>query len=253
MTIEECQVETMNELSIDMQKDVNEAIQEIKEQIVVLQAQETLINSFDFSKPVDEDAWHQICETPLRSSNLLAQLVKNIFPLAENILVHCNYVYFDMMGFKVQIPTSRCKGINVDVSWYERDNGEPTIVYSEVIQNLIDYFDAVDNNKGWYECARNRLTYGKYCKKWILFIVWWFKYRWKDPRRKLFEEAKKKEEEDFKERVEKYHSKRKAIKNKAEILLNELLPLLDKFSTHHSNYNDQWCYTIEQIRKFENL
>lgn len=231
----------------------NDAIREINEQISELQAQVNLINSFDFSKPVDEDTWHQLCETPLRYSDLLAKLVKNIFPLAENILVHCNYVYFDMMGFKVQIPTSRRQGINVDVSWYEKDNGEPTTVYSEAVQNMIDYFDAVDNKKGWYERARNRLTYGKCFKKWVLFIVWWFKYRWKDPNRKQFEEAKRKQEKYFKERVEKYRSKRKVIKDKTEILLNELLPLLDEFSTHHYKYNDQGRYTIEQIRKFENL
>ena len=61
-----------------MEKDVLEAISRIDEEIKDLQSQKELIEAFDFSKPVDEDTWHKICETPLRSSNLLTVLVKNI-------------------------------------------------------------------------------------------------------------------------------------------------------------------------------
>ena len=233
--------------------DVSDVIKELNKTIDETQNKIAIVKSIDFTKPVTEDQWHLICETPLRNSNLLAVLVKNTFPLAENILVNCNYVYFDMLGFKVQIPTSRLRGINVDTSWYEKDRGEPTIQYSSSIQSMIEYFDAVDNKKGWYECAKHRLTYGKTCKKWLLFIVWWFKYRWKDPKREQFEEVKSKQEQEYKERVENYRSNRKDIKNKTEMFLNELLPLLDEFSTQHYNYNDKGNYSIEKIREFENL
>lgn len=234
--------------------DISKAIEELNRTIDKTQEQITLVKSIDFSKPVTENQWHMICETPLRYSDSLAILVKNTFPLAENILVHCNYVYFDMLGFKVQIPTSRCQGINVDTSWYRKDNGEPTKIYSNTIEDMIKYFNAVDNKLGWYECAKHRLTYGKTCKKWVLFIVWWFKYRWKDPKRKQFEEVKSQQEQEYKERVENYRSQRKDIKNKTETLLNELLPLLNEFSTYHYNYNSSGgCYSIEQIKNFENL
>lgn len=229
------------------------ALGQLNEQISELQNQAKLIGSIDFSKPVDEDTWHKICETPLRNSNLLAVLVKNIFPLAENITVHCNYVYFDMLGFKVQIPTSRRRGINVDTSWYEKDWGEPTLVYSEPIRKMIEYFDAVDNKKGWYECARRRLIYGDHCSRWVLFVAWWFKYKWKDPKRKLFEETKKQQEKSYMERVERYRYRRKNILKKTEKLFNELLPILDKFSTKHYKYNDGWGCSIEDIRKNEEL
>lgn len=234
--------------------DVSDAIKELNREIDETQNKIAIVKSIDFSKPVTEKQWHTICETPLRSSDLLAVLVKNTFPLAENILVHCNYVYFDMLGFKVQIPTSRCHGINIDTSWYEKDSGEPTLQYSSAIRNMIEYFDAVDNKKGWYECAKHRLTYGKTCKKWWLFIIWWFRYRWKDPKRKQFEEVKSQQEQAHKERVERYRSKRKDLKNKTETLLNQLLPLLDEFSTQHYDYNSRGgCYSIEQIREFEKL
>lgn len=233
--------------------DVSEAVIELNNELEDIQRKIALVKSIDFTKPVTEKQWHTICETPLRSSDLLAVLVKNTFPLAENILVHCNYVYFDMLGFKVQIPTSLHRGINVDTSWYEKDYGEPTEIYSEPIESLIKYFDAVDNKKGWYECAKHRVTYGETCKKWWLFITWWFKYRWKDPKRKLFEEVKSQQEEAYKERVERYHSKRKKIRNKTEKLLNELLPLIDGFSKDHNKYEGQGGYSIAEIKEFENL
>lgn len=246
--------DTVNLEFVNNIKEVSEAIEELNLEIASANEKISLIESIDISKPVTEEQWHNICETPLRYSNLLAVLVKNTFPLAENILVHCNYVYFDMLGFKVQIPTSRCQGINVDTSWYRKDNGEPTKIYSDTIEDMIKYFNAVDNKLGWYECAKHRLTYGKTCKKWFLFIVWWFKYRWKDPKRKQFEEVKSQQEQAYKERVKNYRSHRKDIKNKTETLLNELLPLLNEFSTQHYNYNSAGgCYSIEQIKEFENL
>lgn len=239
---------------VDIIKEVSEAIEELESEIASANEKISLIESIDISKPVTESQWHTICETPLRNSNLLAVLVKNTFPLAENILVHYNYVYFDMLGFEVQIPTSRRHGINVNTSWYCKDNGEPTKIYSDVIEDMIKYFNAVDNKLGWYECAKHRLRYGKTCKKCFLFIVWWFKYRWKDPKRKQFEEVKSQQEQAYKERVENYRSHRKDIRNKTETLLNELLPLLNEFSTQHYGYNDVGgCYSIEQIKEFENL
>ncbi len=233
--------------------DISDAIAKLEKTIEDANNQISFIKSIDFSKPVTENQWHLICETPLRNSELLAVLVKNTFPLAENIKVHCNYVYFNMLGFKVQIPTSRSHGINVDTTWYRKDDGEPTKIYSETIEDMIKYFNAVDNKLGWYECAKHRLRYGKTCKKWWLFIVWWFKYRWKDPKRKQFEEVKSQQEQQYRERVEKYRSQRQEIKNKTEKLVNELLPVLDEFSKDHYMFNNDYGFSIARIREYENL
>lgn len=237
-----------------MNSDILDAIQDLEEQINETQKQIDFIKSIDFTKPVTESQWHKICETPLRYSNLLATLVKNTFPLAENILVHCNYVYFDLLGFKVQIPTSYCQGINVDTSWYHKGDGEPTRIYTGNVKNMIEYFNAVDNKLGWYECAKYRIPHSKTYKKWTLFILWWLKYKWKVPERKQFEVTKKQQEEAYKERVEKYLSKRQDIRNKAKFLLYELLPLLNQFSLQHGKYSDnRYAYSIEQIKEFEDL
>ena len=113
----------------EIKKEVEKSLAILGEEISEKQEQIELIKSIDFSKPIDEETWHKICETPLRSSDILAVLVKNTFPLATNIVVHCNYVYFEISGFSIQIPTSRAMGINVSLDWYERNMRKPTAIY----------------------------------------------------------------------------------------------------------------------------
>ena len=158
---------------MDRDNDIKEVIQEIDENISELMLQKEILQNLDFSKPVDEETWHKLCETPLRNSDLLGVLVKNIFPLAEDIKVHCNYVYFNLLGFKVQIPTSSCYSINIDTSWYRCSYWEePKLVYDPVIDEITKYFEAVNNHKGWYECAKNRIRSGESYRKWFLFLIW---------------------------------------------------------------------------------
>lgn len=237
-----------------MDKNINEAIEEIKEDIETLKLQIQLLENLDLSKSVDEDIWHNICETPLRSSDILGVLVKNIFPLAENIIVHCNYVYFDMLGFKVQIPTSRCRGINVDLSWYH-NYSKPQLYYPSALGYLIKYFEAVDNNLGWYEKMKCRVSYGEHCKKYILFLAYIFKYKWKKVNRELVEEEKEKFNQSYQKQVIKYYKDKSEIHQKSEKLINELLPLLDNFSKQHLPYNQGSPYgtTIEKIKELEDL
>lgn len=237
-----------------MNKIVQEAIAEINENIDELQNQLKLIQSIDFTKPVTEDEWHAICETPLRSSDLLATLVKNIFPDAENILVHCNYVYFDLMGFKVQIPTSRARGINVDLSWYEKDGGEPTRIYQEKTECVKHYLEAVDRKAGWYELAKIRCRFADSWSKPRLFLWWHFKHKWIKIDRPQWEKSIKDEEYSFQKRLTTYHEKRQKIKETSAKLIHDVVPILDKFSTKHSAYNQVlYPHTIEQIKELENL
>ena len=230
-----------------MEKDVLEAISRIDEEIKDLQSQKELIEAFDFSKPVDEDTWHKICETPLRSSNLLAVLVKNIFPSAEEIQVHCNYVYFNLLGFKVQIPTSLCSGINVDTSWYSRDNGEPEMYLSDSQIAMKKYFEELDNGANWWTLANIRLNY----RKWFIPFAWWFKHKWKDPHREDWEKLFSEKEQDLIKRIERYHQERKEIHEKTVKLKEELLPMINTFSEKHFKYNSGYGYSIEEIISFE--
>lgn len=71
--------------------------------------------------------------------------------------------------------------------------------------------------------------------------------------RKLFEEEKSRQDKANRERLERYRAEKEDVKNKAKVFFDELLPMLDKFSQKHYKYNDQWGYSIEEIRKYENL
>ena len=72
-----------------MKISVEESIKDLQEDIAEKQNQIELIKNIDWNSPVNEETWHQICDTPLRISDLLGVLVKNIFPEAENINVGC--------------------------------------------------------------------------------------------------------------------------------------------------------------------
>lgn len=231
-----------------MEKDVLEAISDIEEQIDDLKSQKELIESFDFSKPVDEDTWHRICETPLRSSNLLAVLVKNIFPEAEDILVHANYVYFNLLGFKIQIPTSYCRGINVDTGWYVRDQGEPKMYLTESQELMKQYFEALDNGANWRTLAKIRL---RCYKDWFIPFAWWFKYKWKDPHRNDWEKLISEKKENLENQKVRYHQTREEMLKRTIKLKDELLPMINKFSEQHFKYNSSYGYSIEEVISFE--
>lgn len=236
-------------------EDISDAISELDNKIDKYEAQIRFIEDMDFSKPVDEYTWHQLCKTPLKSSGLLGALVKNIFPEAENINVGSNYVFFTLLGFDVQIPTTDDFCINVDTRWYQEDVGEPKLEYSSTVQTLKEYFELIDNKASWYECAKKRLTYGEVAPKWFMFFAWWGRYKWKDPHRELFEKTLKRETEQYEKNLKLYRENRAKINKKVEALFNELLPVINKFSSKHKKYcTEHFCYspfTIEDIRKIE--
>ena len=234
----------------EVKKEVEKSLTILCEEIAERQEQIELIKNIDFSKPIDEETWHKICETPLRSSDILAVLVKNTFPLATNIVVHCNYVYFEISGFSIQIPTSRAIGINVSLDWYERNKRKPTAIYhNESTYIMKKYFEAVDRKAGWYELAKLRI---RHRGKLDLFIIWWFKYKWKPVHREQWEEVFAVDEKNYEARVKLYYAKQKLMRTKCEMLVNVILPIIDEFSTVHRAYN-QSGLTIADLRNYENI
>lgn len=107
-------------------KDIAEAIESLEEQITEYKKQIEAVKTINFNASVDEDTWHKICFTPLRTSDLMGKLLKNIFPDAEDIKVGSNYVFFTLYGFKCFLPTSDYYQIEVDTSWYIKDKGMET-------------------------------------------------------------------------------------------------------------------------------
>lgn len=105
----------------DIQKELNEAEEILQDEVNEKMELLTLVRSLNTSKPVNEKTWHKITLTPLRTSKaIMSALTKSIFPDAEDIVVGCNAVQFNLYGFTVQIPTSAETCIYIDTSWYEK-------------------------------------------------------------------------------------------------------------------------------------
>lgn len=239
-----------------MDKCISEAIDEINEEISKLQSQKTLIENIEIKGKISEDIWHEICETPLRHSSVMANFVANLFPNATNIIVHCNYVYFDLYGFKIQIPTSRQRGINVDLSWYAsyKNTGKPTLYLSLSNQRRLKYYEYCDKGYKWNEKAK--IICGGWNSRLVLFINYLFektKYNEKD--RIKFEKEYRENKEKYEERLERYEIKKEDIHERVKLFKEKVLPEIDAFSTKHGDYDNSCCcgVTVESMLKNEGL
>ena len=187
---------------------MEEAIKDLQEDIAEKQNKIELIKNIDWNKPVNEETWHQICDTPLRISDLLGVLVKNIFPEAENINIGCNDVSFDLYRFRCALPTSRCNGVYIETGWYQKDDGQPTLPESFSQYHMRKYFQAKDNKENWEVLFNERLSSYTSCHKWIKFIMWFGHYKWKNVHREIWEEAFVENQNKLDRMIEKYNQTR---------------------------------------------
>lgn len=233
--------------------EVKEAVERIDEEIKNLEEQKKLIQSLDFNGKVSEGEWHNICETYLRSSDCMSRLVQNIFPSATNIIHSANYVNFDLYGFACAIPTSRARGIEVNVDWF-RDlkfagemmkEPEP-----EFFQNLRKYYAAVDAHASVMDLARLSVdrpdSFGKLKLLWIYMN-----------RRKYLAEDRESFERDVKadkEKKKRYEKKyRLACENDLVVFRTKVLPELRAFSPNVRELNSEMVGENDIISEIENF
>lgn len=97
----------------------SKAIDIIRSDIAEKQEQIKCIEEFDVTRPVTEEQWTYICRTPLRTSDILVDIVKAIFPDSEKVELHEEEVEFCLHGFECYISTVGRHGIGIDMSWYK--------------------------------------------------------------------------------------------------------------------------------------
>ena len=212
----------MNEETKLLDLEVRKALAKIQNNIDELNKQKELIKNIDFSKPINEEEWHEICKTPLRSSDILCVIIRNIFPQAKNIKRYSNCVVFDLLDFSISIPTSNCRGISISTKWYIPDKDIPKLEleHYDNILRLKKYFELVDTKSVWYkfvhwdELAKCRISNAEYDRKWFLY------YKWKNDRRKDFEKRLEQIQLNHKKNVEEYIRKRNDAKERVKILVN---------------------------------
>ena len=233
-------------------KTVEEAVETLQKEIKEREDQITLLQNLDFTNPLTEEKWHEVCDTQLRSSELLGTLLLNIFPDATDIKIGCNYVKFNLYGFDCKIPTSREHGIRVDMNWtYFLFPKKLTGPYNELTKRMKEYFDALDNHASWetlFNIRLPRLTSYNKCIKWIL---WFGKYKWKNDHRNEWEEKFKKEELTYQENLKKQEENKEELKKRIELLKTQLLPILHTFTdkVYKNSSSELVEETLEEMEK----
>ena len=230
---------------------VEESIKELQEDIIEKQNQIELIKNIDWNKPVDEKTWHEICETPLRTSNLLCSLVKNTFSDAEDIIVSCNYVFFKLYDFRCALPTSRCDGIYIETGWYQKDNGQPTLPETISQYHMRRYFQLKDNKENWEVLFDERLSSYKSYKKWIKFIMWFGHYKWKKVNREKWEKIFTENQNKLDRMINEYNQTRKEMYEKTKIMVEIVIPELKKFSMKVYKLKESDLLTPQKIAELE--
>lgn len=214
-----------------MKIEMQEVLETLQSDITEKENQINLIKNIDWTKSVTEEEWHQICETLLRTSDSLCDLLKNTFPNATDIKLGMNYVNFNLYGFKCLLPTSIYEEILVDMSW-NKNLKKPTLenTMNQFERNMREYFKSVDSHESWLKLFDLRFLQFKHYKKWIKFILWFGKYKWKNVHREKWEEQFKNTEERVTEKLNLYKKEKREIEEKNKILHKKLLPELYQFT-----------------------
>lgn len=121
----------------------SKAIDIIRSDIADKQEQIKYIEELDVTRPVTEEQWTYICRTPLRTSNILIDIIKAIFPDSEKAELHEEEVEFCLHGFECYISTVGIHGIGIDMSWYKyiRQYGEFTDEMDQECKRIIEYLN----------------------------------------------------------------------------------------------------------------
>lgn len=121
----------------------SKAIDIIRSDIADKQGQIKYIEELDVTRPVTEEQWIYICRTPLRTSNILIDIIKAIFPNCEKVELHEEEVEFCLHGFDCYISTVGRHGIGIDMSWYKyiRHMGSFADEMDQECKRIIEYLN----------------------------------------------------------------------------------------------------------------
>ena len=121
----------------------SKAIDIIRSDIADKQEQIKYIEELDVTRPVTEEQWTYICNTPLRTSNILIDIIKAIFPNCEKVELHEEVVEFCLHGFDCYISTVGRHGIGIDMSWYKyiRHMGSFADEMDQECSRIIEYLN----------------------------------------------------------------------------------------------------------------
>ena len=129
---------------------------------------------------------------------------------------------------------------------------EPELYRPPEEKRMYEYFRLCDEKASWDKKAK-KLIHGNY-RKWVLFFLWFFKYKWHQPNRGEWEDTFKETEDRHDFQVQRFNEHRKQIEEQVHILFEQVLPETETFSKIHGSYNGRnmfSCFSIERIRELE--
>lgn len=229
---------------MDIEESINDAVKDISDEIKILQERRDFLHRLNLNSKITEDEWHELCLSSLRTSDILADVVKNIFPSATNVSVGANYVYFYINDLKCYLPTSAIRGIEIDVDWYTRLE-EPKLndnnYKSQEHRKLERYMNATN----WDE--KSKIIIGRY-KKWVRFILWNIRYRFNEKSyKKQYEEYRDKLEISYKNRLESYEKRLDEQIKMCKKIKETVLPELYTFTSNINAYKQGTARQIPPI------
>ena len=245
----------INQLKESAIADLNEDIEEAQKKIAEEKQYIELIRNLDTTQTVTEKKWHELCETPIRYSDILKIFVQNMWSEADNIKITANSVRFDLYGFTVAIPTSRCMGIEIapDQTFQYLHKKEPEFIPSNDVKRIMEYFDMRNENVDWYTLYKHKAPYrvvvSSY-RKWVCFVLWMTKYKWTKVDEEEWKEKYNDEKSQYEKRVEKYYEHQKELFEICERLFEKLIPALSVFSTNVEIESKRTYGSIEELRKW---
>lgn len=144
---------------------LNEITKRIKREMFVLQDQLDLIDSIDFNTYAPTEAeWHDLMETPIRNNKpIVEQMIKNIFPIATDIVLGANYAFFNLHGVLFGYSISR---IN-EIIAIGKAKDIPNISYLDATLAISKIKEYRDNNKEIQFCDITRKTNPIYLKEYV--------------------------------------------------------------------------------------
>ena len=242
--------------NINIKEIKDKTIEFLQEQIKEKEEYIKLIQNIDVNQIVTEKEWHKFCETPIRCSEILKIFVKNLWADAENIEVCANDTRFDLYGFKVSIPTSRCMGMEIVIDWeffkYIREK-KPEFTPSREVKRIMDYIELKEQkNVDWYTLYKakvpTRVAEANY-RKYYCWFLWNVQYKYMKIDEEYWKAEYEKEKQEFEIRMEKYYKHQREMFDRCSVLFEQLIPEINKFSTNISIYPNGFC-TLETIKEW---
>ena len=102
-----------------MSDEIVRIIKELEEEIDDRRKEILLLKNLDINNIHTVEEWNKLCNTKLRDTEILLDVLKNIFPEAYDFTIMSNEIRFFLYGILCSISlNSMIKGISTDLSCF---------------------------------------------------------------------------------------------------------------------------------------